>query len=773
MYYALTENMKALYLSKQRQTVNINVELKDGSDVDDFVITEADISSGSFSIDRYCATGENLEIGSAVASEIKFDLDNSTGKFDDVSLGGAKLFVRLGIKDYSNPESTIEFMDCGYFTVDENPKPLTVISVAALDNMMKFDREVNWDNFVFPMTVEAALNVCCTDCAVTLSPSVSFTGLPNGSYSIPQPPATKDITYRTLVQWIAEITGTCAYADWNGHLRLSWCESTDIEITPSVRYSSIVEDAITVTGVQITESEEEKYLYGEEGFVFNIEGNDLIQHDRIVVAENLGDVLCGFTYVPFECSCFPMPYLYPLDMISFTDVKGNKFNTIVTAHVYSLNGTSSLKASGENQQQSEYAASSPFTKREAVIINRLQNEQKQLKKTEQTTLDLNRSLAYALGLFSSIVEHEDGSVTQYLHSKENIENCVEGDFIFCLNAGGFGLCTTGWNNGQPVFDNGFDAKSGAALWRYLSAHKISADLIEAGRITSANGSTYFDLDNNEFALNVKNEAEEVFFSAFFNSLGFNSIAPCAIGYVEFFENGLTQEQKDYIESEISKIDNPVLKSAMKASMLLGYWALSQQTGFFVESTNDGEKYVLHYSGNKLVFTKYPEGVEPFSEEMKTVAHETSYGPEGITSTKDLFLKLYDKDSKKWHILDFLSDGTVKIDGGYLNPPMKVNTEYLTAERYEGKSVYVKLIDFGNLPNASEKSVPTGIDGRKAFDMKFDIHMSNGQLTCFPYVSTAFESITRAYLEAGGDLVILTKTDLSAYTAKVTVKYTKS
>lgn len=34
MYYAVTERMKALYASKQRQTVNISVELKDGSTID-------------------------------------------------------------------------------------------------------------------------------------------------------------------------------------------------------------------------------------------------------------------------------------------------------------------------------------------------------------------------------------------------------------------------------------------------------------------------------------------------------------------------------------------------------------------------------------------------------------------------------------------------------------------------------------------------------------------------------------------------------------------
>ena len=41
---------------------------------------------------------------------------------------------------------------------------------------------------------------------------------------------------------------------------------------------------------------------------------------------------------------------------------------------------------------------------------------------------------------------------------------------------------------------------------------------------------------------------------------------------------------------------------------------------------------------------------------------------------------------------------------YVNPPMQIGVEYRTTERYQGKPVYVKLIDFGTLPNATYKYV---------------------------------------------------------------------
>ena len=41
---------------------------------------------------------------------------------------------------------------------------------------------------------------------------------------------------------------------------------------------------------------------------------------------------------------------------------------------------------------------------------------------------------------------------------------------------------------------------------------------------------------------------------------------------------------------------------------------------------------------------------------------------------------------------------------WINPPMKLGVEYRTTERYQGKPVYVKVVDCGNMPNNSKKMV---------------------------------------------------------------------
>lgn len=110
---------------------------------------------------------------------------------------------------------------------------------------------------------------------------------------------------------------------------------------------------------------------------------------------------------------------------------------------------------------------------------------------------------------------------------------------------------------------------------------------------------------------------------------------------------------------------------------------------------------------------------------------------------------------------------------YENPPLKNNTEYRTIERYGAKPVYVKRVSLGALPNKSNKReviVPTGstivgIDG-------YSVYTSGaGNEIYTPLVKT--EGVTSFFVnKTTGQVGINTDTDLSTYTATVTVKYTK-
>lgn len=53
--------------------------------------------------------------------------------------------------------------------------------------------------------------------------------------------------------------------------------------------------------------------------------------------------------------------------------------------------------------------------------------------------------------------------------------------------------------------------------------------------------------------------------------------------------------------------------------------------------------------------------------------------------------------------------TLEALDDWLNPPMQLGVEYRTVERYNGKPVYAKAINFGQAPNATYKEVSHGIE----------------------------------------------------------------
>ena len=72
----------------------------------------------------------------------------------------------------------------------------------------------------------------------------------------------------------------------------------------------------------------------------------------------------------------------------------------------------------------------------------------------------------------------------------------------------------------------------------------------------------------------------------------------------------------------------------------------------------------------------------------------------------------------------------KVNGNWLewewvNPPMVVGVEYRTTERYNGSPVYAKLVELGNLPNASTKDVQFTDDARNVFPISLETQIGSG------------------------------------------------
>ena len=355
-----------------------------------FTITDADIIQGGLKIDRYCVTNSKIEVGSAVASELSLKLRNYDGKFNDVSFEGAILNVKIGIHaantselgkfilgksvlgftkglgnfilgtgrlgDYS-VDTEVYWVPCGLFIVDTPPRKLSTISISALDYMVLFDREVNASALSFPIHVDALIQKICSICNVTLATDVSV--LPNHYFSIGGLPDTNQkLTYRQLLQWCAQLTGTCAFMDGSGRLVLKWYEQTGVTITASERYSSdMLENDITITGFTCDDGKGNTYLSGTADYTLDLSDCGFLTNAYEGVLKQLQAARGGFAYRPYSATIKSAPYLFPLDMIRYKDKDGVVHDTIVTNVTLALNCNTAISGAGETVTSSSYAQS--------------------------------------------------------------------------------------------------------------------------------------------------------------------------------------------------------------------------------------------------------------------------------------------------------------------------------------------------------------------------------------------------------------------------------
>lgn len=340
-------------------------------------ITEADIIQGGLKIDRYCVTNSKIEVGSAVASELSLKLRNYDGKFNDISFERAVLNVKIGIKLPSALEGAtlgkdilgrmilgsissdqgVAYVPCGLFIVDTPPRKLSTISISALDYMVLFDREVNASALSFPIHVDALIQKICSICNVTLATDVSV--LPNHYFSIGGLPDTNQkLTYRQLLQWCAQLTGTCAFMDGSGRLVLKWYEQTGVTITASERYSSdMLENDITITGFTCDDGKGNTYLSGTADYTLDLSDCGFLTNAYDGVLKELQAARGGFVYRPYSATIKSAPYLFPLDMIRYKDKDGVVHDTIVTNVTLALNCNTAISGAGETVTSSSYTQS--------------------------------------------------------------------------------------------------------------------------------------------------------------------------------------------------------------------------------------------------------------------------------------------------------------------------------------------------------------------------------------------------------------------------------
>ena len=493
-------------------------------DTADQIITSDRICDGGLSIDRTAVSGSKLELGSAIAATLSLTLYNTDKKYDDVNFEGVEMKVSVAVD-----EDSPTWVPLGVFIVDTPPRHLSTISISAMDRMVLFDKDASGFDYDTNSTVAEVIQACAKAAGVPLA-DTNMKNLPNYNVQVSKPETQSTITYRTLLQYCAALTGTFAYVDENGKLAFRWYDTTaGFAMTPANRYSSdVYEQDVTITGLtyavksQDSEGKETSTVnvYGSADYVFDFTDNLLIagnaaRNQALTVVQSK---IIPTTYRPYSAEILPAPWLFPGDAVTYLpvdkdDTAANRVFSVVTNMAYTLNGSTTIAGQGETAQSNSYASTSGLTAAQAQILQRVTDRVTQERTNrEQAILQLNEQikgvkagkddlLIAGLGLYTTEETLSDGSTVYYYHDKQTLD---DSSIIYTFQSGGFAY-TTNWNGGNPTWTSGFD-RNGNLIMNTISTYKLEADDIQAGSITADKINTSYTTTIHDYADGKANSA---------------------------------------------------------------------------------------------------------------------------------------------------------------------------------------------------------------------------------------------------------------------------
>lgn len=475
--YRVEQSIIDLFNKHYRQVLRITFKGKH----ENFIIDESEVIQGGFTTDRYSVSGSKIELGSAIAAELTLKVKNYDGKYDETVFEGGELFVEVGIKKWDAhrwENAQVHYIPCGYFIIDTPPRAKTTINISALDRMVLFDKEADLSKITFPITVENLIKKVCEICGVTVATDLSK--LTNHNYSITAAPTTQYLTYRTLIQWCAFLTATCAFMDYDGKLVFKWYEQTDYPVTASERYSSdMYENDITLTGLVYTGSNNGVYVVGDTTYSLTYSGCDILQNNVDSTLNNIYYAIRGFSYRPYEATIKPAPFLYPMDMIKYTDAKGMVHNTIITHVTFTANNNTTIAGSGETTTNNDYASNSGLTSEQQQAIEEVKRSiEVTISSQELASLNVCQIIANSMGYNLTVVTADDETQTFYIH---NATTVATSNSIYTLRNGQIAY-TDNWNNGNPHWSTTITQANNIIL-KVLQQYKLSGDNIADGAIT--------------------------------------------------------------------------------------------------------------------------------------------------------------------------------------------------------------------------------------------------------------------------------------------------
>ena len=542
-----------------------DITLTDGTVLN---LTSANLWQNGMEFEDSVSNDSSFDIGSAIINVLNLSINNFDGEYSDYDFEGAEVICYVGLQIEN--EDTSELLDSAgeqildstgdtiivhknaviekaricTVTVIEQPEDETVtIDLTCEDNMRKFDRNYSDSKLKYPATRGQIVRDACEVCGVTLQ----TTSFDRDDYIVQNRPNDEALTFRQVLQWVAQIGCQWMRCDEYGRLCINWYGSVNeeeltvdelgvlktqdgsnvnlnfsnsdgalsaenrtllendgilrifatdekgniSEIEPTYGFTPHHTDVV-ITGVKVTEYSEsssdnpQTYMVGTEGYVLGISGNKLIRvGDGQTIASMIAEKCVGMRFRPFESECPTDVALEAGDSLIIVDRNGKIYTSLLTTTTLKPGSGQKIACNAKSAAKNSSTRYSQAT--QAFVAAR--NMVKQEKTAREKALEeFGKRIDSATGVYTTVEPQENGSKIFYLHDKPTL---AESQAIWKMTSEAWGVSTDGgqtWNGGMTV--------DGDTIVRILNAVGVNADWINAGAIMvkDSDGNILFSVD---------------------------------------------------------------------------------------------------------------------------------------------------------------------------------------------------------------------------------------------------------------------------------------
>lgn len=456
-----------------------------------------DIWENGLACDDAVSNENSFDIGAAIINQGKLVINNIYDNFSQYDFDGARVVLYTGL-EINGAE---EMLKMGTYVVDEPQYDGSVITLTCLDYMSYFDKPYT-TTLVYPATLGEIVRDACTKCGVTLANSSQQ--FPHYDYEVETAPSGENTTYRQVISWAAQISGSFARCNVNGELELRWYDTaaldslteglnggifddgtpyyasgdnasggvfnpwetgteynggtfsdySNVHIISSDYSCHLSTDDVVITGVRVRKKTEndssddayEEYLSGATGYVVSIEENELIQgtHGQDI-ADWLGTALIGFRFRKAEITHPSDPTMEAGDLALFYDRKGAEYRIIISSTNFTSGSSQRTVSAAETPRKNSMQRFTEATKNYVELRKKLQKQQTAWEAAEEA---LSERIDNASGLFfTEVIDQSTGTTKTYYHDKADL---ADSDIVMLFSDVGFTI-TSNYQDATPTW----------------------------------------------------------------------------------------------------------------------------------------------------------------------------------------------------------------------------------------------------------------------------------------------------------------------------------